>query len=458
MGSKQRGFTLTPKNRCDPRKQGGFTLVELLLYTAVLAIIGGLLTGVLITSIRTQKRDSSTNQVTQQLDFVLGTVQRLIRESSLVEAVYEGSLPEIACSQHCTLKLRMNDPAQDPTIIRSDINGVYLKAGASLEVPLTTDEIVVDSLGFTKFEVAGGHAAVQLDATFSASTTNPQLASTKSLQSAIARVSAATFDSDLIPNLDGSFDIGQSSPNVRWQDLFLSNNLTIGGTASVTGNGYFMGKLGVGTTDPDGFEVDASTTETTQSRDNVRIGVTSGTPRIIFEDNATTTQWEIDNSAGTLRFFQPGVVRMTLNSSTLVIGGGTGKLTVGTVDPVYEISGKKYATYLSGMIGQKEEITGIVELVEGKYVIDFRNEIEGSDLWIFSNIVNMEKNFDKVSVILTGAFDGNVWYEKDFDNLKLTIHGDKSGEVSYRMTAPRFDYMNWPSILDDDSIEGLFVR
>lgn len=54
--------------------------------------------------------------------------------------------------------------------------------------------------------------------------------------------------------------------------------------------------------------------ETAKGYDNFRMGVVAGTPRIVIED-AGSTQWEIDNNAGTLRFFNPGVVKATLNTS-----------------------------------------------------------------------------------------------------------------------------------------------
>lgn len=225
------------------RRKRGFTLVELLLYSAIVTVVGGLLTGVLVTSIRTQNKDASKNEVTQQLDLVLNTVQRLVRESSLIESTYEGSATTTACSQFCTLKLRMENTALDPTIIRSDANGVYVRQGTSTneEVPLTSDEVVINTMLFNKIEVEGGHATVQIDATFSRNTSNTQLASTKSLQSAVSRVSAATFDSNLIPNTNNAFNIGQTSPDLRWQNLFLSNNLIT------------SGRIGIGTTNPSTF-------------------------------------------------------------------------------------------------------------------------------------------------------------------------------------------------------------
>jgi len=225
------------------KSKKGFTLVELLLYASILAIVGGMLTGVMITSIRTQNRDASTNEVTEQLNFVIGTVQRLVRESSLVEEVYESGTSTQSCEKYCALKLRMEDSDGDPegdyknvVIISSDGDGVYIKEGYEDPIPLTTNEILIDNFIFTKTEVAGGHAIVQVDATFSRNTQNPQLATTRSSRSAVSRASAATFDSDLLPNQDGAFTLGQTSPNKRWSSLFLSDNLHVWGNITVSGD------------------------------------------------------------------------------------------------------------------------------------------------------------------------------------------------------------------------------
>lgn len=62
--------------------------------------------------------------------------------------------------------------------------------------------------------------------------------------------------------------------------------------------------------------------ETAVGSDNVRIGVLAGTPRVVLED-ASGAQWEIDNNAGTLRLFQPGVVKATVDSSGNLLLVGT---------------------------------------------------------------------------------------------------------------------------------------
>jgi hypothetical protein len=81
------------------------------------------------------------------------------------------------------------------------------------------------------------------------------------------------------------------------------------------------GQVGIGTADPDGFEVDAAVSETAQGRDNVRLGVSGGTPRVLLE-NAGYTQWQVDNHSGNFRFFTPGLVHLYLSEAGQV-GLGT---------------------------------------------------------------------------------------------------------------------------------------
>lgn len=130
---------------------------------------------------------------------------------------------------------------------------------------------------------------------------------------------------------------------------------------------------------------------------------------------------------------------------TLTVGGGTGKVNAGTIDPIYTIDGKRYATYVSGMVGQKEETTGtlICKARNGSCTatIDFASASEGSDVWLFGKVTNISKQFDKLTVLLTPAFDGKVWYEKNTSRKIVVVHAEGQGnlEVSYRLTAPRFD-------------------
>lgn len=83
-----------------------------------------------------------------------------------------------------------------------------------------------------------------------------------------------------------------------------------------TGNAMF----GASAT-PNGVEIRNAVTETATGADNMRLGVLSSTPTLIFED-AGQTQWIIDNITGIMRFRHPGVNRLLFYSSTGFLGIG----------------------------------------------------------------------------------------------------------------------------------------
>lgn len=209
----------------------GFTLVELLIYTAIFTMTAGLLTSILIMISNIQTKENASFEVTRQLQFITQTVQYAIRDSAVVEAVYEGNDPAIACTQFCSVRLRESDPALDPTIITSDAGGVYIQEGANPKVPLTSTKVRVSSLTFSKTNNPGGMSttAVGLSIIYDGGT--PELTFTKSLTSAIAHVQAATFDSELLPDTDAARGVGSST--LRWRDATLSNGITIAGPETV---------------------------------------------------------------------------------------------------------------------------------------------------------------------------------------------------------------------------------
>jgi hypothetical protein len=154
----------------------------------------------------------------------------------------------------------------------------------------------------------------------------------------------------------------------------------------------------------------------------------------------------------------------TVSTDKVVIGGGAGKLDVGTVDPIFEIDGKKYATYMADFVGgTRSETSGILKLenvspnqsnqYQPAVVINFDNLEVGSNLWLFWQTSN--KNIKDVAVLLTPGFQGEVWYEKSENT--IIIYGNGVGEVSYRLSAPRVDYQNWGNIVGDQSLMGIKV-
>ncbi|MBI2066174.1 hypothetical protein HYT60_01565, partial [Candidatus Woesebacteria bacterium] len=183
---------------------------------------------------------------------------------------------------------------------------------------------------------------------------------------------------------------------------------------------------------------------------------TDGTTDIFAASSSGTTRFRVNRNGGTF---------ITGTATTLfTVGGGTGKIDVGTVDPVYNIDGVKYSTYMAGMVGVKEETTGKVttsEYLPGlgyKTTIDFKSEPDGSDLWLFSRATDLKNNIDKLVVLLSPSDNTRVWYDINKSLYTLSIYSSLPTEISYRLTAPRFDYALWTNYNDNPEATGFEVE
>jgi type II secretory pathway pseudopilin PulG len=236
--------------RSNRARLRGFTLMELLVYIGVFSVASVFLTNILLTVTNISTRESATREVSSQLDTTLETIQQLIQQSSNIESA-TGS----------TLKLRMVDPTIDPTCITLDSesgvvkiaqgsNGVDLDACSTTKTDLTTNKVTTNILTFTKIDNIkysateekdlAGHSVVNIDMAMTYNTTNPKYEIQRTLTSAVGRVSAATFDSDLLPDATGTRNIGTSA--LKW------------GTLNVNGAAYFGinagSNVGIGTISP----------------------------------------------------------------------------------------------------------------------------------------------------------------------------------------------------------------
>jgi len=158
----------------------------------------------------------------------------------------------------------------------------------------------------------------------------------------------------------------------------------------------------------------------------------------------------------------PGTYMLNVNGTVatgdLTVGGGTGKINAGTFDPIFDIDGKKYATYMADFAGgTRVETSGTLQLTtdnsKPKTVIDFDSLEKDSNLWLFWQTSN--KNLDDVAILLTPGFEGKVWYEKNGN--EIIIYGDRAGEVSYRLSAPRVDYQEWENLAKDQNLTGMKI-
>jgi len=194
-----------------------------------------------------------------------------------------------------------------------------------------------------------------------------------------------------------------------------------------------------------------------------------------ISDNGTTNLYVADTQVsvrGSIYDIADDTVNVGENLSITGTIGGTGwgivpglttsKLTINIVDPLYDIAGTKYSTYVASMTGLKEETTGNVNLKceDNKCVsvIDFDKVEKGSDLWLFYQVTDFGKNWDNLVALLTPEGKNNIWYEVNSGEHQLLIYGEKEGRVSYRLTAPRLDHEKWLNLNQDSNAEGMKVN
>ena len=275
-----------------------FTLIEVLIYTALTAVVGMLMTGILLSVSQVHIRESASTEVTGQLNFVTQTIGRLVRTASNIEID--------AGVSTSTIKFRMQDSAKDPTCISLVSGTIKLAEGpgtnpndcSATTSDLTNSRVVVNALNFKKFVQYPGHDTVSYDIQITYNSQNPKAQVQRSLSSAIARVSAATFDSSLLPG-NTTYEIGQSGS--AWSKAYLGDGTT-GSPAYTFGNDTTLGIFKVAGTSTIGFSTQGLERMRISANGNVGIGTTAPAQKLSvagtiestsggfkFPDNTTQT-------------------------------------------------------------------------------------------------------------------------------------------------------------------------
>jgi len=204
----------------------GFTLIELLIFMAIFSIVMVAFLSILISMSGVQIRNISSTEVNQQSQFLLSNIQRYIESSSLIE------MP--AGVSTSTLKLRMARDSEDPTYIylNTSDNIVYVKkTNSGSPQALTTSKVKVTSLNFIKKSNPGAKDSVSVSFVVEYNTNNIKQKFVRNLLTSIARVSAATFDSDIRASTTNTYKIGAQAS--EWQSInntifFSGSNVGIG--------------------------------------------------------------------------------------------------------------------------------------------------------------------------------------------------------------------------------------
>lgn len=243
----------------------GLTLIELLVFSAIFAIVMAVFISVLVSTTRIQAKQYALAEVNNQSLFILRTIERLVAQSSLVD------IPAGVTTS--SLKLRMADSSSDPTYIYLSGGVIYVKYtdGGSPE-PLNSSRVNVASLSFAKRPNSPGHDSVNVSFTVEYGASNIQHKFAQALDTTVARVSAATFDSNLIPSSTATYNLGVTGQ--IWNSV---NNII-----------YFSGSnVGIGVSNP---------AQTLEINGGLRLNTTATKPTCSSSQRGTF--WVTQSGAG----------------------------------------------------------------------------------------------------------------------------------------------------------------
>jgi type II secretory pathway pseudopilin PulG len=210
-----------------PRASRAFTILELVIYIAIFAVIIVAFVGAFVAITRVQTGQSSQAEVESQSQFLLEKIQYYVEQASLID------MP--ADTPTTTLTLRMSNPAADPTYLTVTNGILYVQQTATgTPIALSSNQVTISSATFTKHSNPPAHDTVSVALTVAYNTSNLQQMFSQAFQTSVARVSAATFDSNLIPSTTAAWNIGVTG-NV-WNSInqviyFSGSNVGLG-TAS----------------------------------------------------------------------------------------------------------------------------------------------------------------------------------------------------------------------------------
>lgn len=227
------------------RNNTGFTFVELLIYTAVFAILAIIFSAILLTFGRINLQQTARNEVSAQMNFVLQTIQREI--SNAITAVVRSDIDVGnnwdeedsalgTAEPYLVLKTREesnnpNDP-NSPVVIFSENQAIKIRRGRGSQqttTVLTNDKVLANNLTFTKVKNSPGREIIEINLSLAFNSAHPRQQISRQLVVGIGKAKAAVFDTSLIPG-NNAADIGQGSQ--RWRDGYFSNNLSVANSIS----------------------------------------------------------------------------------------------------------------------------------------------------------------------------------------------------------------------------------
>lgn len=152
------------------RAPKGFTLLEFILYFALIAIVISSITLFAVDVIRTRAKTAVIAEVEQNMRFGLQRILRTVRQA---ERLNVGA--SVLDDDDGVLSMDMASASNTPTVFDLADGVLRMKEGTGPATALTSNRVVVSSLRFSKDNLGGNTNAVTAALTLSFVSENPDL-------------------------------------------------------------------------------------------------------------------------------------------------------------------------------------------------------------------------------------------------------------------------------------------
>lgn len=161
----------------------GFTLIELIIYIALTAIVVVVLLRVMLTVMGTREKMETVSTVHQELRFSMDRITQSARNAVSVET---GA--SVFGSSSGSLSLAMGDASVSPTVFSLSGGRIYMRAATGAALPLTSTNMIVDQLQFTNLTASGssGTVKIQMHAVSAARTVAKESADEMTLETSVS--------------------------------------------------------------------------------------------------------------------------------------------------------------------------------------------------------------------------------------------------------------------------------
>ncbi|MBI5466118.1 MAG: prepilin-type N-terminal cleavage/methylation domain-containing protein [Candidatus Kerfeldbacteria bacterium] len=119
----------------------GFSLLELIIYIAILAVLLMVIVGLASTSSQSSSAEEARAEVQQNLRFSLDTISSAVRRAASINTPTAGG-------SGSALSLAMSDGSKNPTVFDLSSQVLRITEGAGIAQALTNNRVKVTSIGF----------------------------------------------------------------------------------------------------------------------------------------------------------------------------------------------------------------------------------------------------------------------------------------------------------------------